>query len=38
MLCSIALPSTLCAALHGQYNVDSMFDCKPGAEVLTCQI
>ena len=29
MLCSMALPSKLCAALHGQSNVGSMFDCKP---------
>ena len=30
MLCSIALPSKLCAALHGQSkNVGSMCDCKP---------
>ena len=28
MLCSMALPSKLCAALHGQCNVGSMFDCK----------
>ena len=29
MLCSMALPSKLCAALHGQSNVGSMGDCKP---------
>ena len=29
MLCSMALPSNLCAALHGQSNVGSMCDCKP---------
>ena len=29
MLCSMALTSTLCAALHGQSNVCSMCDCKP---------
>ena len=29
MLCSMALPSTLYAALHGQSNVGSMCDCKP---------
>ena len=29
MLCSMALPSKLCAALHGQINVGSMCDCKP---------
>ena len=29
MLCSMALPSKLCAALHGQSNVGSMRDCKP---------
>ena len=29
MLCSIALPSKLCATLHGQSNVGSMCDCKP---------
>ena len=29
MLCSMALPSKLCAALHGQSNVDSMCDCYP---------
>ena len=28
MLCSMALPSKLCAALHGQSNVCSMCDCK----------
>ena len=28
MLCSMALPSKLCAALHGQSNVDSMCHCK----------
>ena len=29
MLCSMALPSTLFAALHGQSNVGSMCDSKP---------
>ena len=29
MLCSMALPSKLCKALHGQSNVGSMCDCKP---------
>ena len=29
MLCSMALPSKLCPALHGQSNVGSMCDCKP---------
>ena len=29
MLCSMALPSKLCAALHGQSMVGSMCDCKP---------
>ena len=29
MLCSMALPSKLCAALRGQSNVGSMGDCKP---------
>ena len=29
MLRSMALPSKLCAALHGQSNVGSMCDCKP---------
>ena len=28
MLCSMALPSKLCAALHSQSNVGSMCDCK----------
>ena len=28
MVFSIALPSKLCAALHGQSNVGSMCDCK----------
>ena len=28
MLCSVALPTKLCAALHGQSNVGSMCDCK----------
>ena len=28
MLCSMTLPSKLCAALHGQSNVGSMCDCK----------
>ena len=29
MLCSMALPSKLCSALHGQSNVCSMCDCNP---------
>ena len=29
MLCSMALPSKLCAALQGQSNVGSMCDCSP---------
>ena len=29
MLCSMALPSKLSAALHGQSNIGSMCDCKP---------
>ena len=29
LLYSMALPSKLCAALHGQSNVGSMCDCKP---------
>ena len=29
MLCSMALPWKLCAALHGQSNVGSMCNCKP---------
>ena len=29
MLCSIVLPSKLCSALHRQFNVGSMCDCKP---------
>ena len=29
ILCSMALPSKLCAALHGQSNVGLMCDCKP---------
>ena len=29
MFCSMALPSKLCAALHGQANVCSMCDCNP---------
>ena len=29
MLCSMAFPSKLCAALHGQPYVGSMCDCKP---------
>ena len=29
MLCSMALPSKSCAALHCQSNVGSMCDCKP---------
>ena len=28
LLCSMALPSKLCAALHGQSNVGSISDCK----------
>ena len=28
MLCSMALPSKLCAALHGHTNAGSMCDCK----------
>ena len=28
MLCSMALPSNLCAALHGQSYVCSMCDCR----------
>ena len=28
MVCSMALPSKLCAALHDQSNVGSMCDCK----------
>ena len=28
-LCSMALPSKLCSALHGQSNVGSLCDCKP---------
>ena len=28
MLCSMALPSKLCVALHGQSNVGLMCDCK----------
>ena len=28
-LCSMALPSKLCSALHRQFNVDSMCDCNP---------
>ena len=29
MVCSMTLPSNLCAALHGQSNVGSVCDCKP---------
>ena len=29
MLCSMALPSKLCAALHGQSNAGPMCDCNP---------
>ena len=29
MLCSMALPSKLCSALHRQFNVGSMCDCMP---------
>ena len=29
MLCSVASPSKLCVALHGQSNVGSICDCKP---------
>ena len=29
MHCSMALPSKLCAALHGQSNIGLMRDCKP---------
>ena len=29
MVCSMALPSKLCAALHGQSHVGSVCDCKP---------
>ena len=29
MLCSMALPSKLCTALHRQSNVGSLCDCKP---------
>ena len=29
MLCSIALPSKLCAALHGESNCGFMCNCKP---------
>ena len=29
MLCSMASPSKLCAALHGQSTVGSMYDCNP---------
>ena len=36
MVCSMALPSKLCAALHGQSNVGSVCDCYH-AEVCTCQ-
>ena len=29
MLCSMALPSKFCEALHSQSNVCSMYNCKP---------
>ena len=29
MLCSMALPSKLCAGLHGQSNIGSMCDSNP---------
>ena len=29
MLCSMTLPSKLCAALHGQSNIGLMCDCNP---------
>ena len=29
MLCSMALPSKLCSALHCQFNVCSMCECMP---------
>ena len=29
MLCSMALPSKLCSALHDQFNVGSLCDCNP---------
>ena len=29
MLCIMALPPKLCSALHGQFNVGSICDCKP---------
>ena len=29
MLCTMALPSKLCAALHGQSNIGSIRDCNP---------
>ena len=29
MICNMPLPSKLCAALHGQFDVGSMCDCKP---------
>ena len=37
MLCSVALPSELCAALHGQSYVGSVCDCKP-CRNWTCQL
>ena len=36
MVCSMALPSKLCAALHGQSNLGSVYDCKP-CRSWTCQ-
>ena len=36
MLCSMALPSKLCAALHGQFNVGLMCDCKPCGSLDLC--
>ena len=36
MVCSMALPSKLFAALHGQSNFGSVCDCKP-CRSLTCQ-
>ena len=29
MLCGMALPSKLCAELHGQSNIGLMYDCNP---------
>ena len=29
MLCNTALPSIICAAIHGQSKVGSVSDCKP---------